>query len=68
LVVCIGFKGDVHLGKIVKYRSPVAKDPSLPNLRQVHLFYQELFDDLFEQGYEIVAGQIGGEHTAVFRF
>jgi hypothetical protein len=30
-------KGDAHLGEMVKHRSRVRRDPSQPNLRQVHL-------------------------------
>ena len=59
LVAGFGVQGDAHGGVTVKHRSRVAKDPSQPNLRQVHLIHQELFDDLSEQGYEIVAGQMG---------
>lgn len=59
LIAGFGVKGDVHAGKTVKHRSRVAKDPSQPNLRQVHLIHQELFDDLSKQDYEIVAGQLG---------
>jgi len=59
LVAGFGVKGDAHAGVTVKHRSRVAKDPSQPNLRQVHLIHQELFEDLSKQGYEVVAGQMG---------
>jgi len=59
LVAGFGVKGDAHAGVTVKHRSRVAKDPSQPNLRQVHLIHQELFEDLSKQGYEVVAGQVG---------
>ena len=59
LIAGFGVKGDAHAGVTVKHRSRVAKDPSQPNIRQVHLIHQELHDDLSEQGYEIVAGQMG---------
>jgi len=32
-----GVEGDAHSGATVKHRSRVARDPSQPNLRQVHL-------------------------------
>ena len=59
LVAGFGVEGDAHAGVTVKHRSRVAKDPSQPNLRQVHLIHQELLDNLSQQGYEITAGQIG---------
>ena len=37
LITGLGVEGDAHLGKTVKHRSRVARDPSQPNLRQVHL-------------------------------
>lgn len=55
----LGVQGDAHAGVTVKHRSRVAKDPSQPNLRQVHLIHEELFDDLAKQGYDLSPGQIG---------
>ena len=46
LIAGFGVEGDAHAGVTVKHRSRVAKDPTQPNLRQVHLIHQELFDDL----------------------
>ncbi len=45
----LGVEGDAHSGKTVKHRSRVAKDPTQPNLRQVHLIHSELFDELAEK-------------------
>ena len=59
LIAGFGIQGDAHAGVTVKHRSRVAKDPTQPNLRQVHLIHEELFDDLSEQGYDISAGQMG---------
>ena len=42
----LGVEGDAHLGVTVKHRSRVAKDPTQPNLRQVHLLHHELLDEL----------------------
>ena len=39
LVTGLGVDGDAHLGATVKHRSRVARDPSRPNLRQVHLLH-----------------------------
>jgi hypothetical protein len=41
-----GVEGDAHSGVTVKHRSRVAKDPTQPNLRQVHLIHHELLDEL----------------------
>ena len=38
----LGVQGDAHCGVTVKHRSRVARDPSQPNLRQVHLIHDEL--------------------------
>ena len=46
LVAGMGVVGDAHAGETVKHRSRVARDPSQPNLRQVHLIHAELFDEL----------------------
>lgn len=59
----LGVEGDAHMGKTVKHRSRVAKDPSQPNLRQVHLIHSELFDELTQKGFEIQEGQIGESIT-----
>lgn len=47
----------------MKHRSRVAKDPTRPNLRQVHLIHSELFDELRERGFSISAGQMGENLT-----
>lgn len=63
LLVGLGVEGDAHLGETVKHRSRVARDPSQPNLRQVHLMHIELFKELREAGFEISAGQMGENVT-----
>ena len=55
----LGVEGDAHQGKTVKHRSRVARDPSQPNLRQVHLIHAELH----ESGFQITAGQMGENIT-----
>lgn len=55
----LGVEGDAHLGTTVKHRSRVARDPSQPNLRQVHLLQRELFAELEAQGFVIRPGDIG---------
>ena len=51
------------MGETVKHRSRVARDPSQPNLRQVHLIHSELFDELRERGFDIQPGDIGENIT-----
>jgi hypothetical protein len=50
LVAGLGVEGDAHLGSTVKHRSRVRRDPTMPNLRQVHLIHAELFEELRRQG------------------
>ena len=59
LVAGLGVEGDAHAGTRVKHRSRVKRDPSQPNLRQVHLIHSELFDEARDQGYELAAGDLG---------
>ena len=59
----LGVEGDAHLGERVKHRSRVARDPSQPNLRQVHLIHGELHDELREAGFALAAGQMGENIT-----
>lgn len=59
----LGVEGDAHLGKTVKHRSRVAKDPTQPNLRQVHLIHAELHEELASKGFQIGAGVMGENIT-----
>jgi MOSC domain-containing protein YiiM len=63
LLMELGVEGDAHLGATVKHRSRVARDPSQPNLRQVHLIHAELHDELKERGFVVSAGQMGENVT-----
>jgi MOSC domain-containing protein YiiM len=63
LVAGLGVEGDAHLGVTVKHRSRVARDPSQPNLRQVHLIHGELHDELAAAGFAVAAGQMGENVT-----
>lgn len=65
LLAGLGVEGDAHCGVTVKHRSRVARDPSQPNLRQVHLVHGELFDELAAQGFIVVPGQIGENITTL---
>ncbi len=63
LLTGLGVEGDAHAGKTVKHRSRVVKDPTQPNLRQVHLIHSELHDTLREAGYIVAPGQMGENIT-----
>jgi MOSC domain-containing protein YiiM len=59
LVTYQGVLGDAHCGVTVKHRSRVAKDPTRPNLRQVHLIHSELLDELAGKGFHVSPGELG---------
>ncbi|HUP86571.1 MAG TPA: MOSC domain-containing protein [Acidimicrobiales bacterium] len=63
LLAGLGVDGDVHCGVTVKHRSRVARDPSQPNLRQVHLVHAELHDELTRSGFAVTAGVMGENIT-----
>ncbi|WP_396289702.1 MOSC domain-containing protein [Curtobacterium sp. KT1] len=58
-----GIEGDAHAGTTVQHRSRVARDPSQPNLRQVHLLHAEVFDEVAEAGFRVEPGQMGENVT-----
>src|SRR5438067_5658836 len=59
----LGVEGDAHAGTTVKHRSRVARDPSQPNLRQVHLIHAELHEELRGSGFHLSPGQMGENIT-----
>jgi MOSC domain-containing protein YiiM len=59
LLAGLGVEGDAHLGTTVRHRSRVARDPTQPNLRQVHLLHRELLEELETAGFRIGPGDIG---------
>jgi MOSC domain-containing protein YiiM len=63
LIAGEGVAGDCHCGVTVKHRSRVAKDPTQPNLRQVHLIHAELFEELALSGHDVGPGQLGENIT-----
>jgi MOSC domain-containing protein YiiM len=63
LLAGLGVDGDAHAGVTVKHRSRVRRDPSQPNLRQVHLVHAELFDELRGKGFAVTPGDIGENIT-----
>ena len=58
-----GVKGDAHFGATVQHRSRVAKDPTAPNLRQLHLIHHELLDALRDAGFPVGPGTPGENVT-----
>ncbi|MBC3986852.1 MOSC domain-containing protein [Streptomyces sp. AC536] len=63
LLAGLGVEGDAHLGVTVQHRSRVARNPTQPNLRQVHLLQSELFSDLAAAGFTVRPGDLGENVT-----
>ena len=63
LVAGLGVEGDAHAGETVKHRSRVRRDPTQPNLRQVHLIHAELHGELGAAGFDVAPGQMGENVT-----
>lgn len=63
LTAGLGVNGDAHSGVTVQHRSRVARDPSQPNLRQVHLIHCELFEELAAKGFDVSPGVLGENIT-----
>jgi len=64
LVEGLGVEDDAHLGETVKHRSRVRRDPTQPNLRQVHLIHAELHEELAAAGFAgLRPGQMGENVT-----
>ncbi|MEV8213278.1 MOSC domain-containing protein [Leifsonia sp. NPDC077715] len=60
LVAGLGVEGDAHFGETVQHLSRVRRDPTQPNLRQVHLIHSELFDEVTA---DVQPGQLGENVT-----
>ncbi|WP_246130986.1 MOSC domain-containing protein [Cellulomonas aerilata] len=58
-----GVEGDVHAGRTVRHRSRRAREPELPNLRQVHLLHEEVLDDVAGRGFRVAPGEMGENVT-----
>jgi len=59
----LGVEGDAHAGVTVQHRSRVARDPSQPNLRQVHLIHAELLEEVDADGFTVPPGAMGENIT-----
>jgi MOSC domain-containing protein YiiM len=63
LVAGIGVSGDAHAGVTVQHLSRIRRDPSAPNLRQLHLIAAELLDQLTAAGFQVGPGRLGENVT-----
>ena len=63
LVAGLGVEGDAHYGDKVQHVFHARKNPDAPNLRQVHLIHEELFDELRTGGFQVRPGNIGENVT-----
>src|SRR4051794_913704 len=63
LLAGLGVENDAHQGTTVKHRSRVARDPTQPNLRQVHVIHAELHDDLASRSFVVEPGAMGENIT-----
>ena len=63
LIAGQGVEGDAHCGPQVKHRSRVARNPTAPNVRQVHLIHAELHDELAAMGFAVTPGLMGENIT-----
>ena len=63
LLAGLGIEGDAHAGHTVQHVSRVARDPTAPNLRQVHLISAELHDELRARGFDVAPGDMGENVT-----
>jgi MOSC domain-containing protein YiiM len=63
LLAGLGIEGDAHAGATVMHRYARPKNPSQPNLRQVHLIHEELIDELKLKGFGVYPGAMGENIT-----
>ena len=63
LVPGLGAEGDAHAGATVRHRSRVRRDPTAPNLRELHLIHAELHDELRAAGLDVQPGLMGENVT-----
>lgn len=59
----LGVAGDAHMGRAVQHRSRARRDPTQPNLRQLHLIHAELHDELRAAGFDVAPGDMGENIT-----
>jgi MOSC domain-containing protein YiiM len=59
LIAGEGIEGDAHRGITTQHLYLKRKDPTLPNLCQVHLIASELLEELVSKGYALEPGELG---------
>jgi MOSC domain-containing protein YiiM len=63
LLAGIGVEGDCHAGATVQHRSRLKAGRVSPNLRQVHLFSEEMLASLMSRGFRVGPGVVGENIT-----
>ncbi|HEX3003189.1 MAG TPA: MOSC domain-containing protein [Angustibacter sp.] len=63
LLAGLGVDGDAHAGTTVQHLSRMRRDPTTPNLRQVHLVHAELLAELSAEGFGVGPGAMGENVT-----
>jgi MOSC domain-containing protein YiiM len=63
LVVGLGVEGDAHSGRTDQHLYHMRRDPTRPNLRQVHLIHSELHEELRAAGLDLAHGEMGENVT-----
>jgi MOSC domain-containing protein YiiM len=63
LIEGLGVEGDAHLGVTIQHLARIRRDPTQPNLRQVHLVHAELHDELRARGFDVNPGEMGENIT-----
>ncbi|TDW29320.1 MOSC domain-containing protein [Cryobacterium psychrophilum] len=58
-----GIEGDAHAGATTQHRYLLKKNPTRPNLTQVHLIASQLFADLEPDGFSVAPGELGENIT-----
>jgi MOSC domain-containing protein YiiM len=59
LIAGLGVRGDVHSGGRIRHLARMRKDPTQPNLRQVHLINAEFVDEVRDRGFDVTPGAMG---------
>ena len=59
LLAGLGVEGDAHCGVTTQHLYRVGKDPTAPNLAQVHFLPIELFAEMAELGFVLAPGAMG---------
>lgn len=54
-----GVEGDAHRGQTTQHLYRMRRDPSQPNLCQVHLFAAERLADVATKGFPVLPGELG---------